>query len=142
MTYLDANIFLRAIVEPITETQKAERAAAVALLGPASVSKFTCSEVVIHETLYQLTNKVERNGYGLSPVDACDRLRVFLTLPRFQHFNKRAILNALDIWSEFPHLGFSDAYSLALIRGEEWTIATFDPHFDNFPDIDRYNDAA
>lgn len=94
MVCLDANYFLRALVEPISERAQREHRLAVKLFAAAGRGEveMTATAVALHEVLYVLTNKREHNGYGYIPAEACARVRALIDLPSFKHPQKRTIL--------------------------------------------------
>lgn len=144
MTCVDANYFLRALTEPTSPLAHRHHQTAIELFESASRGEveFTATEVVLLETLYVLTAKTDRNGYGLHPSEACARLRPLIDLPAFKHPNKRLILVAFDLWSDHPHLGFSDSLTAAHAQHHQMSLATFDADFDSFPGLIRYRLAA
>lgn len=144
MTCLDANYFLRALVAPVGDDEHRRHQQAKQLIETAAHNDetITTTTVALHETLFILTAKPDKNGYGVSPAEACARMRQILALPGFRHPDKHLILAALDIWSAHPSLGFSDSLTAAFVRQQRLTLATFDTDFDVFPDLERYRPAA
>lgn len=144
MTCLDANYFLRALTEATTQNGRLQQRTAIQLFEAASRGEVetTATDVVLHEVLYVLTARTDKNGYGLTPADACARLRPLIDMPAFKHRQKRILLGALDVWTGYPQLGFSDSLTAALVLDQQIQLAAFDDDFDRFSDIDRYPPAA
>ncbi len=104
--------------------------------------EITATEVVLHEVLYILTSTSTNNGYGLTPDEACARISPLVGMPGFKHPNKRSILKALDLWAEYPRLGFSDCLTAAYAQQHQLSVASFDSDFDVLPGLIRYQPAA
>lgn len=143
MTCVDANVYLRALTEPTTPSGRASQATAQRFFEQVhhGAETYTATVVAIHEVLYALTG-TRPNAYGLSPVEACARMRPLLDLPGFRHADKQAILDAMKLWGEHPDLGFSDAFTAIVVRQTPCRLLTFDTDFDHFADLDRYRPAA
>jgi predicted nucleic acid-binding protein len=141
--FLDANYFLRALVQPTTPESEAMARRAMALFraverGEAEV---TSSEAVLAEVAFVLASP---RHYHLSPDEIRDRLRPILALPHLKlpRGSKRRCLRALDLWATYPRLGFVDALTAAAVEQAGMTLATFDTDFDALPGIVRYQPAS
>jgi len=139
MIFLDANIFLRYLIEPDGPDNLARHDIAAALfeaieLGDESA---TTSEAVLAEVAYILTSKRQ---YNLPTVEIAAYLAPIIRLPglRLPRGRKRLYLRALEIWSEFSRLGFVDALTAATVERSELRLATFDTDFDSLPNIRRW----
>jgi predicted nucleic acid-binding protein len=144
MICLDANYFLRALVQPHGPEESTRHRQAKHLFMSAAEGReeVTATTVAIHETLFILTAKLDKNGYGMSPAESCARMRQLLVVPGFRHPEKDLVLAALDLWSANPSLGFSDSFTATVVRHHGYTLATFDSDFDALANLDRYRPAA
>ena len=137
MIFLDANVLLRAFVQP--DDPRTERFSQVAteLLRRAGRGEIeiTTSDAVLAEVAFILTAETHANLPG--PV-AAGFLASIVQLRGFRHGEKRAILAALDFWTNRPSLGFVDALSAAYAQAPGMQLATFDSDFDALPGIDRW----
>jgi predicted nucleic acid-binding protein len=132
MIFLDANIFLRYLVEPDGPDNQARHDSVAALFAA------TTSEAVLAEVAYILASKRQ---YNLPTVEIAAYLAPIIRLPglRLPRGRKRLYLRALEIWSEFSRLGFVDALTAATVERSELRLATFDTDFDSLPDIRRWH---
>jgi predicted nucleic acid-binding protein len=143
MIFLDTNIFLRHLAQAtdshtIRLQNEAERIFLAAEEGHLEV---TTSEVVLHETLYFLTN---RNFYNF-PMDQAVRLvRALLQLRGFHlSASERVVLfRALDILEARNSLGFADAVIAARCEANGWQLATFDKALASIPEVTRWQPTA
>jgi predicted nucleic acid-binding protein len=135
--FLDANIFLRALVDPSGLDSRRLNEIASGLLrqvGRGDV-EVTTSDAVLAEVAFILT---ARAHYQLPASVAAGLISAIVQLRGFRHSEKRAILRALEIWASNPRLGFVDALTLAYVQTPGMQLATFDSDFDNLPGINRW----
>jgi predicted nucleic acid-binding protein len=136
---LDANYFLRYLVQPATPDLRAMAETARALLAAVErgEEEITTTEVVLHEVAYVLASKAH---YGLPVSEITTGLATILRLPGFRlpRGEKKRFLRALDLWATYPTLGLADALiaTTAIARGAE--LATFDRDFDRIPGLTRW----
>jgi predicted nucleic acid-binding protein len=134
--FLDANVLLRAFVQP--DVPRAEHFSRVAteLLRRAGRGEveITTSDAVLAEVAFILTAKAHAN---LPVPVAAGVLASFVQLRGFRHSEKRPILGALDFWTNRPSLGFVDALTAAYAQAPGMQLATFDTYFDTLPGIGR-----
>ncbi len=135
MTFVDANYFLRAIVEPTAETGTMHETAKALFRAVArGEEEVTTSEAVLAEVCFVLNSKRQ---YGLAAPEVASRLTPILSLPNLAlpRGRKRLYLRALELWSEHPRLGFVDALTAAEIEYTGIALATFESDFDGIPGI-------
>ena len=139
MIFLDTNVIVRYLVQPSTTELRAMSEAAKALFAAVErgEEEITTTEVVLHEAAYVLASKAH---YGLPVAYITTALATILRLPGFRlpRGEKRRFLQALDLWTTYPTLGYADALvaTTATLRGA--TLATFDRDFDRIPGISRW----
>ena len=110
MWFLDTNIFLRYILgDDPAKTAACRELFARLVQGKEEAGT---SETVVAEIMYVLTS---RRTYGLSAKEACGRIRPLLEIDGLRVQDKRACLFALDLFQEYPFLGFEDALFIAHI---------------------------
>ncbi len=137
MIFLDANIFLRALTRSSDPDVQRMNQIAGELLRQAERGEVevTTSEAVIAEVAFILTAKAH---YRLPVPDAAGRLAAILRLRGIKLRQKRVVLQALDLWSAHPALGFVDALTAAYAQQPGVELATFDTDFDRLPNIIRW----
>ena len=139
MIFLDANYFLRYLVQPATPELRAMSETARALFEAVErgAEEITTTEVVLHEVAYILASKAHYN----EPIgDIATGLRTILQLPGFHlaRGQKRLYQRVLDLWDTYPKLGFADAIVAASVEQQGIPLATFDTDFDQLPGITRW----
>lgn len=125
MIYIDANVFIRALVQPVTRSDVTMAAQAVTLFrraGRAEVG-LTTSETIVAEVVFILSN---RHHYDMARQDVRARLRPLLLMRGCRFDAKRLCLRALDLWEQHPTLSFPDSLSAAYSELEGHELATFD----------------
>jgi predicted nucleic acid-binding protein len=124
--FLDANIFLRYLVQPTT---------------PATRRMAREAHTLFHEVVYVLASKAH---YGRAPADIATDLAPILRLRGFKlpRGMKRLYLRALDLYATYPKLGFADALVAAHVEQQGLPLATFDTDFDTIPGITRWQPPA
>ena len=137
MIFLDANVLLRAFVQPDDAPTQRSSQVATELLRRAGRGEveITTSDAVLAEVAFILTAKSHAN---LPVPIAAGFLASFVQLRGFRHGEKRAILGALDFWTNRPSLGFVDALTAAYAQTPGMRLATFDSDFDTLPGIVRW----
>lgn len=135
MTFLDANYFLRYLVEPTPETAAMHDIATQLFEAvERGEEEVTASEAVLAEVAFILNSK---HHYALPPGDIAAYLTPILTLPNLvlPRGRRRLYLRALELWTERPRLGFVDALTAAEVEHTAVRLATFDGDFDGIPGI-------
>jgi predicted nucleic acid-binding protein len=136
MIVVDANYFLRYLVQPVTPQQIAMAETARALFASVQRGKTeaTTSEVVLHEVIYVLASK---RHYNLPTAEIASMMALLLRLPgfKFPRGEKRVYLHALELFSTYPRLGFADAVVAARVIKSGSPLATFDSDFDEIPGV-------
>jgi predicted nucleic acid-binding protein len=137
MIFVDANLLLRVLTEPTSQKTAHFHKVATSLLRQAETGgiEFTTSDAVLAEVAFILTSK---NHDNFPVPEAAEMLAAIARLRGFRHENKRTLLRALDIWTEFPRIGFVDALTAAYARAPGMLLATFDTDFDRIPGIDHW----
>ena len=142
MIFLDANVFLRYLVEPDGPENQARHETAAALFEAIELGEeeATTSEAVLAEVAFILASKRQ---YNLATVDVAAYLSPIIRLAglKLPRGRKGHYLRALDIWSELSRLGFVDALTVATVEGSALRLATFDTDFDRLPNIQRWQPA-
>jgi predicted nucleic acid-binding protein len=135
--FLDANVLLRAFVQPDDPRTQDFSQVATELLRRAGRGEveITISDAVLAEVAFILTAKT--HGNLPTPV-AAGFLASIVQLRGFKHGAKRSILGAFDFRTNRPSLGFVDALSAAYAQAPGMRLATFDSDFDALPGIDRW----
>ena len=138
MIFLDANVFLRALVRPDDPKSERMSQASAELFRRAALGEITVttSDAVLAEVAFILTTKTHA---GLPVPVAAGLLATIIGGRGFRIGDKRAILSALDLWTARPRLGFVDALTAIYAQSPEIRLATFDSDFDGLPGIDRWH---
>jgi len=143
MIFLDANYFLRFLVQTDTLDNQIKHEMAASLFDALEVgeTEATTSEAALAEVAFVLASKRQ---YNLPAGDVAAYLAPIIRLPglRLPRGRKRLYLRALEIWTEHPGLGFVDALTAATVEHSEMLLATFDSDFDAFPDVRRWQPSA
>ncbi|MBW3632798.1 MAG: type II toxin-antitoxin system VapC family toxin [Chloroflexi bacterium] len=139
MIFLDANYFLRYLVEPDGPGNETRRDIAAALFEAieSGEEEATTSDAALAEVAFILASKRQ---YNLPAADVAAYLSPIIRLPglRLPRGRKRLYLRALEIWSEHSSLGFVDSLTAASVEHSALRLATFDADFDNLPNIQRW----
>lgn len=137
MRLLDANIFLRALVNPQTEADQVRAHASGALfrrLASGEEEATTC-EAIVAEVCYVLRSRAH---YHLPPAEIAELLRPVLLLRGLKLPHKRTYLRALDFWTAHAALDFEDVL-LAAHRDRLGidAITSYDTDFDKIQGVRR-----
>ncbi len=140
MILVDANVFLRYLVQPTTPAQQAmaEEARALVEAVQRGEEEITAAEVVLHEVAFVLASKAH---YNLPAAEIATAIRLLLQMPGFKlpRGQKRVYLRALDLYVSTPKLGFADAIVAAIAEQQHLPLATFDSDFDDLVTISRWH---
>ena len=125
MIVLDANFFLRAIVEPVTPQDESMHRDTKAFFLRASTGSepFTTTDAVVAEVVFALLRY-----YRLSRSDVVARLAPLLTVAGCRLPTRSWCLAALDFWEVTPRISFVDALAAVQARETGNLLATFDRH--------------
>jgi len=98
MIFVDANYFLRAMVQPQTTKDRVMGHQAAELFNSVQQGerKITTSEATVAEVVFILTS---RRHYGLSRADGVSRLKPILALRHCRMPAKAVSLRALDLFA-------------------------------------------
>jgi predicted nucleic acid-binding protein len=138
LIFLDANVLLRAFVEPHDATTRRLNQVSADLLRQADRGEvsLTTSDAVLAEVAFILTARAHAN---LDVPVAAALIATIVQLRGFHHREKRAILRALELWTGRPRLGFVDALTAAYAQSPGTLLATFDADFDSIPGLERWS---
>src|SRR5215212_8607437 len=135
--FIDTNVFLRYIAQPITVDDQRRYLAAMALFQRITRSEETVvtTESVLVEILFVLCSPRQ---YGLDRAYAVDILRPIVELPALELSWKSMYLRALDYFRSDRRLDMEDAITVAFMErhgiDEIWS---FDRDFDRIPGVTR-----
>jgi predicted nucleic acid-binding protein len=136
---LDANIFLRYLVDPDAPANEQRQQKATDLFNAIERGEIqaTTTEAVLAEVCFVLASKRQ---YGVPSGEIAEILSPILRLRglRLPRGHKRLYTRALELWSTHPKLGFVDALTTALVEDSDIELATFDRDFDEFQHIKRW----
>ena len=137
MILVDANVYVRHLVRPVTPQDEtyAQRAAALFDLVESGSTEVTTSEAVLAEVVYILTNP---RHYPTSRATAADGLKALLQPRACRMPAKDVSLLALDVWVGHPKLSFPDALAAAYSMSRGYELATFDAALSRTPGITLY----
>ena len=137
MRFVDTNVFLGYLIEPLTE-EDTKKAAACRTLFERVISgeeDITTSETVLAEIAYVLGSPRQ---FRLPPADIVARLKPIVALPGLKLTNKRVCLRALDIFASHSKLDFEDAFSAAIVeRMTPSELYSSDRDFDRIDEVTR-----
>jgi predicted nucleic acid-binding protein len=123
--FVDANVFIRYLVQPTTSEDSANARRAQALFNRLrfAESDATTSEAVLAEVAFILTSP---RHYGVLRSDAAAWIATLIRLQGIRLESEAECLLALDVWSRGTELSYPDALAVAysILRGYE--VATFD----------------
>lgn len=143
MIFLDTNVFLRHLTESAdARTNRLQDVAEELFLAvEAGTVEVTTSELVLHETMYFLTN---RRFYNYPVEHAVRSVRALLQLRgfRFAASERVVLYRALDILDAHPSLGFADSVIAARCEANGWELATFDEQLGALPNVTRWSPAS
>jgi predicted nucleic acid-binding protein len=141
--FLDANYFLRYLVQPdsLDNRTKHEIAAALFEAIERGDEEATTSGAVLAEVAFVLASKRQ---YDLPASDIAAYLASILRLQglKLPRGRKLLYLRATDIWASRPKLGFVDALTAATVENSNLRLATFDSDFDGMPNIRRWSNST
>lgn len=137
MIFVDANIFVRHLTQPVTpqDQTSAQRAATVFDLVESGSIEVTTSEAILAEVVFILTSS---RHYGTSRATAAVGLKALLQPRGCRLPEKDVSLLALDIWVDQPKLSFPDALAAAYSISRGYEVATFDAAMSRTPDVTMY----
>lgn len=136
MRYIDTNIFISALVQPMDDLERQKARASIALFERihAGEEQARTHDVIIAEVAYVLSRSRQ---YRLTPKATAQQIRPLVAMANLRVPNKRTVLDALDLWSAFPRLDFEDALTVAYAAGDREGIYSFDRDFDRVPGVAR-----
>jgi predicted nucleic acid-binding protein len=145
MIFLDANFFLRYLVQPSPGDPNGQANQVIATALFAAIDhgeeEATTTEVVLHEVCYVLASK---RHYNLPPADIATYLAPILRMPglKLARGEKRLYLRALDIYVAHPVLEFADTVVAARCERLGVPLATFDERLGRLPFLTRWRPPA
>jgi predicted nucleic acid-binding protein len=135
--FVDASVFLRYLVQPVTpQDQISERqAAALFALVDAGAVAVTTSEAILAEVAFILTSP---RNYGAPRSKAAIGLKALLRPRGCRMPEKELALRALDLWVAHPVLSFPDALGAAYTSLRGYELATFDIALSRTPGVIQF----
>ena len=137
MIFVDANVFLRYLIQPVTPPDRinAHRAAVLFALVDAGAAEITTSDAILAEVAFILTSP---RHYAASRSMAATGLKTLLRSQGRRMPEKDVSLRALDLWVGHPVLSYPDALAAAYsaLHGDE--LATFDNALSRTPGVTAY----
>jgi predicted nucleic acid-binding protein len=123
--FVDANVFLRYLVQPLTafDIQMASRATMLLARAERNDIAVTTSEATIAEVVYIMSAPMH---YNSARSTVCAGLRPLLSMRAFRLTTKVICLRALELWELHPKLSFPDALAAAYSELDNHELATFD----------------
>ena len=137
MQFLDANIFLRYIVD--TDQAKAKACRALFRKARTKAQVFTTSEAIIAEVVFVLVSKRQ---YHLPRKQIRVRLIPLLSLPGLKLPHRKTLLKALKYFVHYPQMDFEDCLTVAHMERQKLHILySYDRDFDGVDVIERVEPA-
>lgn len=138
MIFIDANVFIRHLVSPVTPRDDIMSVQATALFRRVEQGSIvvTSSEATIAEVVFILSAKTHYNTPRVTVVIA---LKTLLRLEHFRLSGRAICLQALDIWEQNPRLSYPDSLAAAYSIRSGHEMATFDERLGRVPDIVRHD---
>jgi predicted nucleic acid-binding protein len=135
--FVDANVFVRHLVQPVTPQDEtaAQRAATLFDLVESGSIEVTTSEAILAEIVYIMTSP---RHYGSSRATVAVGLKALLRPRGCRMPAKDVSLRALDIWVDHPKLSFPDALAAAYSITRNFDVATFDAALARTPGVSAY----
>ena len=135
MRFLDANIFLRFLVEPRTRADEPKHEATFGLFQAIEAGEsVVTSELIVHEVLFILTSK---KHYGYDKAEAVAMLRPLLEFRAVSIARKRLLIDALGLYAEYRFLDFPDAMAIVLSREDGHQLTSYDRGLSRVPGVER-----
>lgn len=132
MQFVDTNIFLRFLTKD--DPKKAEKCLALFESANKKEIKLQTTESVITEIVYILSSK---RLYNLSRLEVYEKLVPILKMRGLKIPNKRTLITALIIYSEYT-VDFEDAVLVAnTLKTESREIYSYDRGFNKISEIKR-----
>lgn len=141
MRFVDTNVFVTAMVDPVNDLERRKSGACGALFQRvvAGEEQIQTHDTIIAEVAYVLSRG---RHFRLPPAETVRRLRPLIALPHLRLPNKRVMLRALDTWAHMPKLDFEDVLTFAYVTdGEDGELYSYDHDFDRLPGIRRVEPA-
>jgi len=145
MIFVDANVFLRHLIQPTTDQDRsnASRAAALFRQAEAGEVEITTSEAILAEVVFILS---DARHYDVPRSVVQLGIQSLLRARGFKVIAKEICLRALELWVAYPKPSFPDALGAAYAEVRGYELATFDvalsrvpgvtPHdFDSVPEV-------
>jgi predicted nucleic acid-binding protein len=135
--FVDASIYVRYLVQPVTPQDRINerRAAALFALVESGAVEITTSEAILAEVAIILSNP---RHYGASRSTAATGLKALLRPRGCRMPSKEVSLRALDIWVTQPELSLPDALGAAYSALRGYELATLDVALSRAPGVTTY----
>ena len=137
MIFVDASVFLRYLVQPVTSQDQISERQAAAFLAQvnAGAVEVTTSEAILAEVAFILTSP---RHYDAPRSTAAAGLKALLRPRGCRMPGKELALRALDQWVAHPVLSFPDALGAAYSAVRGYELATFDNALSRTPGVNPY----
>ncbi len=137
MIFVDASIYVRYLVQPVTPQDRINerRAAALFALVESGAVEITTSEAILAEVAIILSNP---RHYGASRSMAATGLKALLRPRGCRMPAKEVSLRALDIWVTQPELSLPDTLGAAYSALRGYELATLDVALSRAPGVTTY----
>jgi predicted nucleic acid-binding protein len=136
--FVDANVYVRHLVQPATRFDVVMAAQAAALFGRAERAEITIttSEATIAEVVFILS---ARTHYNAARSTVCAGLRPLLAMRACRLPTKTICIRALDVWEAHPKLSYPDALSAVYSELRNYQLATYDERLRTLPTVNLYD---
>lgn len=133
VNFLDTNVFVRYITGDDTAKTHASGALFRRLIDGTETA--ATSEAIVAEIVFVLSS---RRLYALPASEINIRLRPLVSIPSLRIQGKERVVRALNIYADYPFLGFEDALIVAHLEGSASAqVISYDRHFDRIPGVQR-----
>jgi predicted nucleic acid-binding protein len=134
MIIVDANVFLRYLVQPATTEDEHHSGIAAALVRQVQLGQETIftTDAVIAEVVFILSSK---RHYHVPRPEVAALLTPILSLPGCKVPHKTFCLRALDLWAARPRLSFVDALVTVWAIQRGVPLASFDADLNRTPGL-------
>jgi predicted nucleic acid-binding protein len=135
--FVDANVFLRHLLQPGTPHDQinAQRAAELFRQAEAGTREITTSDAILAEVVFILS---DARHYNFPRSDVQIGVASLLRSRGLKLNAKGACLRALELWVAYPKLSFPDALGAAYTELGGFELATFDAALSRIPELTPY----
>lgn len=136
MIFVDTNVFLRLLTEPLTSEDRTMQSQAANLFRDANAGllELTTSDAVLGEVFFVLGGSV----YNVASEMIARQLRPVLEIRGVKSASKTVWLHTLDTMEASPRMKFVDALGATYALEGGMELATFDVNLSRFPGVKPY----